>query len=64
MGNGTLYIDGKGDMPDYRDRINYYEGPWYDASYVNDHKILKVLFCFKLFVLIAESFNMFFMKVI
>lgn len=37
MGNGTLYIDGKGDMPDYRD-----VGPWY-ASYVNDHKILKVI---------------------
>lgn len=43
MGNGTLYIDGKGDMPDYRDPLNYYEGPWYDASYVNDHKILKVI---------------------
>ena len=43
MGNGTLYIDGKGNMPDYRDPLNYYEGPWYDASYVNDHKILKVL---------------------
>ena len=37
MGNGTLYIDGKGDMPDYRD-----VGPWY-ASYVNVHKILKVI---------------------
>lgn len=38
MGNGNLYIDGKGDMPDYRD-----EGPWYNASYVNDHMILKVI---------------------
>ena len=37
MGNGTLYIDGKGDMPDYKD-----VGPWY-ASYVNDHKILKAI---------------------